>query len=73
MRVTAVKLAAVKEKIRKEFYQRSQAILKIELNSANRVEAINILAIPVVAYSFNIMNWTMAEIRRLDTKIGARY
>ena len=29
----------------------------------------NTLVIPVVTYSFNIINWTIPEIRRLDTKI----
>ena len=33
------------------------------------MEARNTLAIPVVMYSFNIINWTIPEIRRLDTKI----
>ena len=62
-----VQHAAMKEKIRKECYRKVRPILKTELNSANRTEAINILAIPVVTYSFNIINWTIPEIRRLDT------
>ena len=32
-------------------------ILKSELNAANRIEPINTLAIPVVTYSFKIINW----------------
>ena len=40
-----------------------------KINSANHIKAINTLAIPVAAYSFNIINWTTPEIRRLDTKI----
>ena len=40
-----------------------------ELNSANRMEATNTLAITVVTYSFNIINWTNREVRRFDTKI----
>ena len=27
------------------------------------------MEIPIVTYSFNIINWTIPEIRRLDTKI----
>ena len=30
--------------------------------------AINTLAIPVVTYSFNIINWQMSEIRKMDRK-----
>ena len=64
-----IEYATMKEKIRKEFYRRVQVILKTEPNSANRIEAINNLAIPVVTYSFNIINWTIPEIKRLDLKI----
>ena len=60
---------AMKEKTRKECYRRVRAILKTILNSANCIEAINTLTIPVFKYSFNILNWTIPEIRRLDTKI----
>ena len=36
--------------------------------AANRFEVINTLAVPLVTYSFNIINWKMSEIKRLDTK-----
>ena len=61
--------AVIKEKVKKVCYRRVQAILKTELNSANRIEAINTLVKPAVMYSFNIINWTIPEIRRLDMKI----
>ena len=61
--------AEIKEKIKKECYTRVWAILKTELDSAIHIEVINTLAIPVVAYSFNIINWTIPEISRHDTKI----
>ena len=48
--------ATMKEKIRKECYRRVRAVLKTELNSANRTQAINTLTIPVVTYTFNIVN-----------------
>ena len=59
----------MKEKIRKECYRRVRAILKTELNSAHRIEAINTLAIPVLTYSSNIVNWRRSEIKKRDTKI----
>ena len=31
--------------------------------------AINSLAIPIVTYGFNILNWTISEIKRLDIKV----
>ena len=64
-----IKHSQMKEKIRKECYRRVRAILKTELNSANRIEAINTLAIPVVTYSFNIINWTLSDIKKIDVKI----
>ena len=46
--------ATMKEKI-KECYRRVRAIFKTELNSTNRTQAINTLAILVATYSFNII------------------
>ena len=43
-------------------------MLKRELNLANRIEAINTLVMPIVQYSFNIINWTLQYLRRIDTK-----
>ena len=43
-------------------------VLKLQLNSANKLEAINTLAVPVVTYSFSIINWTLQELAKLDTK-----
>ena len=60
--------ASMKEKIRKEYYRRIRLVLKTELNSKNRIEAINTLAVPVVQYGFNIINWNLADLNRLDTK-----
>ena len=43
-------------------------VLKSQLNSANKLKAINTLAVPVVTYSFSIINWTLQELAKLDTK-----
>ena len=59
----------MKENIRKECYRRVRAVLKTELNSKNCIEAIITLAIPVVKYGFNIINWAIPEIRTVYTKI----
>ena len=42
--------------------------LKSELNSANKLEAINTLAVPVVTCCLNIINWTLQELAKLHTK-----
>ena len=60
--------AKIKEKFRKEYRRRIRMVTKSELDAINRAEAINILAILVVAYSFNIFDWKMGEIRKLHRK-----
>ena len=59
----------MKQKIRKELYRRARKILQTELNSKNKIMALNSLAVPVVSYSFNIINWTINEIKQMDVKI----
>ena len=63
--------AKMKKKIRKECYRRVRAILHTELNAKNKLEAIDTLAIPVASYSFNVINWCLEEIRRMDRKTKA--
>ena len=58
----------MKVKIQKEYYRRVRMVLKSELNAANKLEAINTLAVPVVTYSFNIINWKLQELAKLDIK-----
>ena len=60
--------AKMEEKIKKEYYRRIQMVTKSELNAINRTEAINTLATPVVTYSFNIVDWKLEQIRKLDRK-----
>ena len=60
--------AMMKEKIRKEYYRRIRLVLKSELNATNKIDAINTLAVPVVTYSYNIINWKMEELKCLDRK-----
>lgn len=58
----------MKKKIRKKYYRRVWLVLKTELNITNRFEAINAVAVPVVTYSFNIINWKVSDIKRIDDK-----
>ena len=58
----------MKEKIRKEYYRRIRLILRTELNRRNKMEAINSLAVPVVQYSFGVIDWKISEIKKIDTK-----
>ena len=59
----------MREKIRKACFRRVRSILRIELNARNRIDAINSLALPVVIYNFTIINCSLTEIKKVDTKI----
>ena len=43
-------------------------MLKSELNAVNRICAINTLAVPVITYSFNIINWKINDSKKIDRK-----
>ena len=58
----------MKQKIKKEYLRRIRLVLRTQLNSKNKITALNSLAVPVVSYSFTIVNWTAQEIKQLDTK-----
>ena len=60
--------ATMKKKIRKEYYRRIRLELGSELNAVNKINAINTLAVPVVTYSFNIINRTVEDLKKLDSK-----
>ena len=43
-------------------------ILKYELNARNKITVIGALAVPVLRYSFGIINWRIEEIKQTDRK-----
>ena len=56
----------MKVKIKKEYKQQIKLVLNSELNSRNRIAAIDILAVPVVLHSYEIIDWKLNEIQDLD-------
>ena len=60
--------SVLKEKVREEYCRKVKLVLKSELNAGNKMSAINTLAVPVLTYSFNVVNWTLQEISKLDRK-----
>lgn len=42
-------------------------ILKREHNAINRIEAMNTLTILVITYGYNVINWKLSELKKLDT------
>ena len=56
----------MKGKIWKEYKRRVKLVLKSELNARNKIAKINTLAVPVIVYSYGIINWKLDEIQDLD-------
>ena len=58
----------LKERLKQEYRRRLRMILKYELNARNKITAIGTLAVPVLRYSFGIINWRIEEIKQTDRK-----
>jgi len=43
-------------------------ILKSELNARNKITTVEALAVPLLRYSFGIINWRTEEIKKIDRK-----
>ena len=56
----------MKVNIRKEYKRRIKLVLKSELNTRNKITAINTLAVPVILYSYGVIDWKLDEIQDPD-------
>ena len=56
----------MKVKIRKEYKRRIKLVLKSELNARDKIAAINTLAVPVILYSYGVIEWKLDEIQDLE-------
>ena len=45
-----------KEKLKKEYFRRLKLVLSTELSEKNKIQAIGSVAVPVLRYSFGIIN-----------------
>ena len=59
----------MKETLQTEFKNRLHQLLKSSLNGRNTIKSINTYAIPVLTYSFGIINWTQTELQNLQRLI----
>jgi len=53
--------------LKKEYLRRLSIVLDTELSAKNKIQAIGSLAVPVLRYSFGIVNWR-PELQKLDRK-----
>jgi hypothetical protein len=58
----------MKERLKKEYNRRLRMVLKFKLNAKNTVTVIGAVVVPVLRYSFDIVNWRLEEIRKIDRK-----
>jgi hypothetical protein len=58
----------MKERLKQEYNRRVRMVLKSELNTRNKITAIGALAVPILRYSFGIINWRLEEIKQIDRK-----
>ncbi|KAL0870860.1 hypothetical protein ABMA27_004702 [Loxostege sticticalis] len=59
-----------KLKLQQQFKHRLNSICKSQLYSRNLVKAINSYAIPILTYSFGIINWTQTELTNIQRTIN---
>ena len=57
-----------KERVTKEYLKRIKKIWSSELNSLNKVIAHNTFAVPVLAPTFGILDWTRSELSEIDVR-----
>jgi len=58
----------MRESVGKEYLKRTKRICKTQLTNKNKIVAINQLAVPVLNYSFGVVDWPQNEIDKLDVK-----
>jgi hypothetical protein len=53
----------MKERLKQEYNRRLRMILKSELKARNKITATGALTVPVLKYSFGIINWRIEDIK----------
>ena len=54
--------------VHKEYGRRLRIIMKSEVNARNKITTIGAIVVPVLRYSFGIINWRIEEIKQIDRK-----
>ena len=58
----------MRQRLTREYNYRLKKILRTNLNPKNKLTAINQLAVPVLQYTFGIINWPQNAIDPIDVK-----
>jgi hypothetical protein len=54
--------------LKNEYLRRLRLVLDTELSAKNNIQTLGVLAVPVLRYSFGIINWHQEELPKLDRK-----
>ncbi|KAI5707600.1 hypothetical protein M8J77_005689 [Diaphorina citri] len=58
-----------KKQFTEKFIERVKIIMNTELYSKNKILAINAWAVPVIAYTFGVINWSRTDLQALNRKV----
>jgi hypothetical protein len=58
----------MKEILKQEYTKTLRMLLNCDMNARNEIAAIQSLAVSVLRYNFDIINWRFDEIRKIDRK-----
>jgi hypothetical protein len=61
----------MKQKLCKEYLNRTKSTLKTKLNGKNTTKATNTYTTPALTFSFRIVKWTPTDLQNLQTKTRA--
>ena len=59
---------AMKENLEKEYLTRVRKVLKSDLNSRNKIKAINTWAMPSLTYGYGVIKWSITNLETIDTR-----
>ena len=59
----------IKEKVSKKYKSKLRKLLGSELNARNLFQAINESILPLITYSFGVVNWNENDLKGFDTQI----
>ncbi|XP_044748928.1 uncharacterized protein LOC123309723 [Coccinella septempunctata] len=66
-----IKTTEMKNTYKEKFLNRLKKVLQSRLNSKAMFEAVNIWAIPCIAYSFGVIKWSNSELKEIDKRARA--
>ncbi|CAD7078651.1 unnamed protein product [Hermetia illucens] len=69
LQATTPAVAIIKSKLLGEFERRLDLVLKTELYGKNKIMAINTVAIPVLLYTFGVIQWSNTDLESVNRRV----